>query len=141
MTSLRGASASSTVPAVTEPMVELRIVFRDDVLANDEKARAIVELKTRIPVPLASQRGEQIIALADALCRAAAPLFGWAHLDADLKLAGDPNWTSAVAPKQVHQAHWLTIIGAPMVKQIGRSGSRARPPSVSRCTLRAQRSS
>jgi len=170
---------------MSEPNFELRIVFRANVLASADKARAFVDvLRSRggdlaptrfngpnepeapleldavvsalerarkppdiwlanelgvrsvlgaygkgrdpgsylfvdIPQRLVRGRGDQIIELADALCRASAPLFGRSHLEADVKLAKDPNWTSASAPQQFHQAYWLTILGAGLVKKIG----------------------
>ena len=76
-------------------------------------------LFVNIPQRLVHGRGDQVIELADALCRMSAPLFGRSHLEADVKLAKDPNWTSTSAPQQFHQAYWLTILGPALVKQIG----------------------
>jgi hypothetical protein len=170
---------------MSEPNFELRIVFRANVLASADKARAFLDvLRTRggdlaptrfstptdaktpfepdavvaaidrprgppdvwlandlgvsslisaygrvrdpgsalfvdIPLSVVRGRGDQIIELADALCRASAPLLGRSHLEADVKLAKDPNWTSASAPQQLHQAYWLTILGPALVRQIG----------------------
>jgi hypothetical protein len=80
-----------------------------------------------IPQNLVRGRGEEIIELADALCRLSAPLFGRAHLEPDVRLAKDPNWASSSAPQQVHQAYWLTILGPALVNQLGKEHVAATP--------------
>ncbi|HEV8324165.1 MAG TPA: hypothetical protein VG389_21280 [Myxococcota bacterium] len=64
--------------------------------------------------------GETLLALALAVCRHAAPLYGWGHDLKDVRFGEDPNLDSTWAPKQVYQAYWLTILGAPITKTIGR---------------------
>jgi hypothetical protein len=80
-----------------------------------------------LPQSLLPGRGEQLIELADALCRASAPLFGRAQLEPDVRLAKDPNWASSSPPKQLHQAYWLTILGPALVKQLGAERVAATP--------------
>ena len=78
------------------------------------------KLVLRIPFPLIADtaHAEQIIKLTKALCELIPPLYGWGHSDEDLRLANDPHATDALAPLELVQVYWLTILGASMVEKI-----------------------
>jgi len=80
------------------------------------------KLVLRIPFPLIADtaHAEQIIKLTKALCELIPPLYGWGHSDEDLRLANDPHATDALAPLELVQVYWLTILGASMVEKIYR---------------------
>ena len=75
----------------------------------------------------AEARAARIFALTAALCRACPPLYGWGHSHQDVRLGNDPNVTNAWAPKEVVEAYWLTILGAPMVRRLTRARVAATP--------------
>ncbi|HEU4387903.1 MAG TPA: hypothetical protein VFV34_08915 [Blastocatellia bacterium] len=104
---------------------------RDDISVRlsgfDDRHDPGLKMIMRIPMPLVVGRGETIFSLALELCRAWAPLYGWGHSLEDVRLGKDPNLTNTWAPKQVYQAYWLTILGASIVKKLGRTHVAATP--------------
>ncbi|HEU0012958.1 MAG TPA: hypothetical protein VFQ45_04705 [Longimicrobium sp.] len=71
--------------------------------------------------------GERIAALAEALCRAFPPSYGWGHSAQDVRLGADPHRTRPWAEKAVHEPYWLMVLGAPLVHQLGRAHVEATP--------------
>ena len=76
----------------------------------------------RIPFSLLSDttRAERVITFTKALGDLNPPLYGWGHSDEDIRLANEPHVTDALAPLQLVQVYWLTILGASMVQAFGR---------------------
>jgi len=76
----------------------------------------------RIPFALIAEaiHAEQIVKLTKALCELVPPLYGWGHSDEDIRLANEPHVTDALAPLELVQVYWLTILGASMVDKLGR---------------------
>jgi hypothetical protein len=78
-------------------------------------------------VPPATLDGERVLSLVGVLCRSIAPLYGFGHSLADASLGRDPHMTNTWAPKQVYEAYWLTILGAAMVRKLGRDRVQSTP--------------
>ena len=76
-------------------------------------------LDLQMPLAMVAGRGETLVRATTAICDLVAPQYGWAHIAADVSLAKEPNVRNAWAPKRVHQAYWLTILGAAMVEDLG----------------------
>jgi hypothetical protein len=73
-----------------------------------------------IPVEMLASPGfaERLLSLASAVCGVCPPAYGWAHLEEDVRLGSDPHRTNPFATKQVTEAYWLLILGAPMLKKL-----------------------
>ncbi len=80
-----------------------------------------------IPFRLLGADGAPVVALAAAVCSVCAPSYGWGHAEEDVRLGSDPHRTNPFAPKQIYEAYWLMVLGAPLVRKLKRAHVAATP--------------